>query len=707
MLKYSSWIASEADFGDVCPEFFKAVSVKKGLKKASLSLTSTGVYVAEINGERVSYLFAPGCTDYITRLQYQTYDVTTLLKEGENSLSVLVGNGWFRGGITRGYGRLITCDKAIIAELILEYENDIEVVRSDLSWQVKKSEVLFSDMYNGEIFDANAECDLEPVKFVAYNKAVLIPQEGEEISEQEKFAPVSEFVTPKGERVLDFGQEITGYVQIDVTAEKGDEISLSFAEVMDKEGNFYTENYRDAKCIYKYICKDGTQSYKPLTVFYGFRYIRVDNAPENTKFTAIVVHSDMKRTGYLATSHKKVNQLFSNILWGQKGNFLDIPTDCPQRDERLGWTGDAEVFAKTSAYQYDVKKFFTKWLNDMAEEQRNDGAIPATVPNFVWQNKISSGAFSAAWGDAAVICPWVLYEMYGDKELLKKHFPMMEKWVNYMQDTTYERDLWVGHGGLGDWLGLDAKEGSYKGSSDFDFISSAYYKYDLTILAKASKILDNGKAEFYERLAKRSKDAFIKRFTECKTQTECVLMLHFDLTDDKPKIAKQLAQMIKDNGDRLTTGFVGTPYLLFALSENGYTDLAYTLLLQEKFPSWLFSVNQGATTIWEHWDGIKEDGTFWSKDMNSFNHYAYGSVAEWVYAVAAGIKISDEGIEIAPNPDKRLGDLRAEFHSVYGVIKSAWKFEGDDVRYEIEIPVDCDITIDGVTEHKSAGRYAF
>lgn len=705
MLKYSSWIASQEDFGDVCPEFFKAVSVKNGLKKASLSLTSTGVYVAEINGERVSYLFAPGCTDYITRLQYQTYDVTALLKEGENSLSVLVGNGWFRGGIARGYGTAIGSDKAIIAELILEYEAEIEVLRSDLNWQVKKSKVLFSDIYDGEIFDANAECDLEPVKFVPYNKAILIPQEGEEIKEQERFMVASEFVTPKGERVLDFGQEITGYIEIETDAKKGEEINLSFAEVMDKDGNFYTENYRDAKCIYKYICKDGSQSYKPLTVFYGFRYVRVDNAPQNTKFTAIVVHSDMKRTGYLATSHKKVNQLFSNILWGQKGNFLDIPTDCPQRNERLGWTGDAQVFCKTAAYQYDVKKFFTKWLNDMAEEQRNDGAIPATVPNYICQNKINSATLSAAWGDAAVICPWVLFEMYGDKELLQKQFPMMEKWVSYMQSTTYERDLWVGHGGLGDWLGLDAEEGSYKGATDFDFISSAYYKYDLTILAKASKILDNGKAEFYERLAKRSRDAFIKRFSECKTQTECVLMLHFDLTDDKQKIANQLATMIKENGNCLTTGFVGTPYLLFALSENGYTDLAYTLLMQEKFPSWLFSVNQGATTIWEHWDGIKEDGTFWSKDMNSFNHYAYGSVAEWVYAVAAGIQISEKGIEIAPNPDKRLGDLSAEFHSVYGVIKSAWKFEGDDVRYEIEIPADCKVTVNGKTEYKKAGKY--
>ncbi|MBR3942671.1 MAG: family 78 glycoside hydrolase catalytic domain [Clostridia bacterium] len=707
MLRDSIWIAASEEFGDVCPEFLKKVSVRNGLKKASLSLTSTGVYVAEMNGERVSYILAPGCTDYITRLQYQTYDVTSLLKEGENTLSVLVGNGWFRGGITRGYERLIGCEKAILAELVLEYEDETEVLRSDKSWQVKKSKVLFSDIYDGEIFDANAEADAESVKQVPYNKAILIPQEGEEIKEQERFEVISEFVTPKGERVLDFGQEITGYIAIETDAKKGEEINLSFAEVMDKDGNFYTENYRDAKCMYLYICKDGQQSYKPLTVFYGFRYVRVNNAPKNTKFTAIVVHSELKRTGKLFTSHEKVNQLFSNILWGQKGNFLDIPTDCPQRNERLGWTGDAQVFCKTAAYQYDIKKFFTKWLNDMAVEQRNDGAIPATVPNYICQNKINSATLSAAWGDAAVICPWVLYEMYGDKELLKKHFPMMEKWVSYMQDTTCEADLWVGHGGLGDWLGLDAEEGSYKGATDFDFISSAYYNYDLNILAKASKILDNGKGEFYEKLAKRSRDAFIKRFVECKTQTECVLALHFDLTDDKQKIANQLATMIKDNGNCLTTGFVGTPYLLFALSENGYTDLAYTLLLQEKFPSWLFSVNQGATTIWEHWDGIKADGSFWSKDMNSFNHYAYGSVAEWVYAVAAGILVTEKGIEICPNPDKRLGDLSAAFCSAYGLIKSAWHFDGEKAVYEIEIPIDCYVTINGKREWKEKGKYTF
>ncbi|MBQ2968270.1 MAG: family 78 glycoside hydrolase catalytic domain [Clostridia bacterium] len=708
MLKDSLWIVPQSNFEGICPEYLKSITVKKGLQSASLTLTCLGVYEAKINDARVSeYVLAPGCTDFITRLQYQTYDVTHLLKAGENTLSVLVGNGWFRGGITRSYQSQIQSQPSLIAELILEYETETERIGTDLSWQVKKSKVLFSDIYDGEIFDANFESEPEAVQHACYNKAILIPQEGEEIKEQERFKPIATFVTPKGERVLDFGQEITGYIGLETNAKNGEEISLSFAEVLDKDGNFYTENYRDAKCIYKYICKDGKQSYKPKTVFYGFRYVRVDSAPEQTKFTAIVVHSELKRTGYIATSHEKVNQLFSNILWGQKGNFLDIPTDCPQRNERLGWTGDAQVFIKTASYQYDVKKFFTKWLNDMQAEQRNDGAVPDTVPNFVVQNKINADFLSPAWGDAAVICPWVLYEMYGDKDLLQKHFPMMEKWISYMESTSREQNLWVGHSGHGDWLGLDNEEGSYKGATDEDLIASAYLKYCADLVAKSAKVLQNGKYDFYAQKAENVRKAFIKRFPVFKTQTECVLALHFDLTDHKKQIADQLAEMIKQNGNRLTTGFVGTPYLLFALSENGYTELAYTLLLQEKFPSWLFSVNQGATTIWEHWDSKKEDGTFWSKDMNSFNHYAYGSVLEWVYAVSAGIRVSEKGIEIAPKPDKQLGDLNAEFHSMYGLIKSAWQYEGERVHYEIEIPIDCYVTIDGKTEWKKAGKYRF
>jgi len=706
MLKDAMWITSEQDYGQVCPEFLKKIYVSNGLRKAEFSITASGVYEATVNEKRVgNFVMAPGWTNYERRLQYQTYDISTLLHEGENDLTVLVGNGWHRGQIPRGKERTIKTSPNIIAEIVLQYEDNKEIIFTDLSWRVRRSKVLFSDIYDGEIYDANAIDEPGNVKYVMNSKAGLIPTEGEIVCEQETLHPERDFVTPKGERVIDFGQELTGYIEIKTDAKKGEEVLLSFAEVLDSEGNFYNENYRSAKCIYNYKCKDGLQSYKPHTTFYGFRYIRVDKAPENTVFVAKVIHSDMKRTGYLKTDHKKLNKLFENIIWGQKCNFLDVPTDCPQRDERLGWTGDAQVFARTAMYQYDVKKFFAKWLEDVRTEQRYDGRIPNTVPNAFGAHAFANDA-SPAWGDAAVIIPWTLYEMYGDKELLRRHFPMMQGWISYIEGTTSEKDLWIGHGGFGDWLGLDADENTYTGKSDKDFIASAYYKYSASLVAKAAAVLGKD-AEYYNNKVKRIRKAFINRFAKCSTQTEYALALHFDLTDNKGEYAANLAEMIKENGNRLTTGFVGTPYLLFALSDNGYYDVAYSLLLQDKYPSWLYSVNRGATTVWEHWDSSKEDGTFWSADMNSFNHYAYGSVAEWVFSRAAGIRITEAGVEVCPVPDKRVGSLSAEFNSIYGIIKSSWYYEEDKEIYEIEIPVACKVTINGITEVKAAGRYSY
>ena len=707
MIKNAMWITPAKDFEGVCPCFEKKVIIESGFEKAELFVTANGVYEGFVNGERIGNFFmAPGWTNYEKRLQYQQYDITEMLKCGEALFQFTVGNGWYRGEIVRAKKRNIDTTPNLLAMIVLKYNDKTEYIPTDLSWTAKQSKILFSDIYDGEIYDANFEGETVNVKRASANKTVLIPQEGEIVCEHERFLPVLEFVTPKGERVIDFGQEITGYPEIKTYAKKGEEICLSFAEVLDKDGNFYNENYRDAKCIYRYICKDGEQTYKPHTTFYGFRYIRIDKAPENTEFTAVVVHSDLKRTGYLKTSNEKLNRLFLNIVWGQKGNFLDVPTDCPQRNERLGWTGDAEVFIKTAAYQFDVKKFFDKWLSDMASEQRSDGHIPDTVPDALFCGSLNANMTSPAWGDAATVCPWALYEIYRDKEMLKKFFPMMEGWVSYIENNTDDKHLWTGHGCLGDWLGLDAEEGSYKGKSRFDFIESAYYKYSSYLLWQAAEILGLDTEAYKERVTK-AREAFIKRFPNCETQTEYALALHFDLTDKKDEFAYNLNQMIKDNGNRLTTGFVGTPYLLFALSENGYIDTAYSLLLQNKFPSWLYSVEQGATTIWEHWDGKKEDGSFWSKDMNSFNHYAYGSVAEWVFSVAAGIVMDKNGLSVSPNPDKRLPDLSAEFDSVYGKVVSKWHHEGEKTVYEIEIPVSCPVTICGKTEILEKGKYRF
>ena len=500
-------------------------------------------------------------------------------------------------------------------------------------------------------------------------------------------------------------------MEIALDGVKGEAVELSHAEVLDKNGNFYTENYRSAKAKYLYFCRDGAQRYKPKLTFYGFRYIRVDRfpggaetaAPEN--FTAIAVHSDMKRTGYLSCSDPLLNKLFENVIWGQKGNFLDVPTDCPQRDERLGWTGDAQVFIRTACLNFDAERFFTKWLADLAADQREDGAVGHVIPNVLHQ----SG--SAAWDDAATICPWAVYLAYGDPNILRAQFASMKKWVDYITAHTTTKDLWTGGEHYGDWPGLDAPSGSYKGSSREDLIASAFYAHSTALVIKAGRVLGQD-ISAYEALYERIVRAFRQAYPVYQTQTECTLAIYFALAKDTQKTTDQLAQMIRSCGTKLQTGFVGTPYLLHALSAHGYTELAYDLLLRREYPSWLYPVTKGATTIWEHWDGQMENGDFWSSDMNSFNHYAYGAVADWVYTVAAGIQTVEEkpgyaAVRIVPQPDKRLDWLEGRLETRHGYVFSRWTRQEGMWRFDIETPVEAEITVDGKKEIYPRVKYTF
>lgn len=628
-----------------------------------------------------------------------------MLKE-ENTLSIALGKGWYRGRISAKDKEINKTDGAVIAEVVISYsDGSSESVITDNSWTVSTSSILSSDIYDGEIYDATTQIKALGNAVINNNipKSTLMEQEGEIVKEQEKIKPVKMFTTPKGECVIDFGQNISGYISIDITAKEGDKIVLSHAEVLDNDGNFYNENYRSAKAKLEYTCRDGHQVYKPHFTFYGFQYIRLDECPNEISpdnFTAIALYSDMKRTGHIKTGNEKVNKLFENTLWSQRDNFIDIPTDCPQRDERMGWTGDAQVFAKTACYNYDVKRFFEKWLADVRAEQRENGSVPDTVPNF-WLLSRSS----TAWGDAITVIPWQLYLMYGDKKDLEVNFDAMKRWVDFMTNDSLDKYLWtcpddsdkMWRKHYGDWLALDAPSGSYRGITSDNFIASAFYAYSTEILINAGKVIGKDMSE-YEELHKNIVSTFKKTFNKYTTQTECVLALYFNLTDNREETAKQLNDMIVANGNKLQTGFVGTPYLLHALSENGYAETAYSLLLQEEYPSWLYEVNHGATTVWEHWDGIRDDGTFWSTDMNSYNHYAYGSVVDWLYSVAAGIKPDKAGFEsviIAPVPDKRLGSINVSLETKYGTIKSEWHYEGDTVCYEITTPVKATIIIDG------------
>ncbi|MBO5197097.1 MAG: family 78 glycoside hydrolase catalytic domain [Lachnospiraceae bacterium] len=712
----AKWIKPAMEMEEACPVFTKEWSTDKPIKEAKLFVTALGVYEAELNGKRVGdFIMAPGWTEYFERLQYQEYDVTELLQE-QNVLTVTVGRGWYRGRIgtiSRKQKKLRENPPGLLAELVLVYQDESEErIGTDTSWQSAQSRVRLSEIYDGETYDACYEPE-EALPAVIFDGPwnTLIAQQGPKVIEQERIAAARIFTTPKGETVVDFGQEITGYVEITVRANAGEIVELSHAEVMDKEGNFYTENYRSAKAKYIYICRDGVQSYKPKLTFYGFRYIRIDQFPGGVtaakplNFTAIVVHSDMKRTGYFRSSNPLLNRLFDNVIWGQKGNFLDVPTDCPQRDERLGWLGDAQVFAKTACLNYDAEQFFTKWLADMAVDQSEDGNVGIIIPAAWYDPKPS-----AAWGDAATICPWEVYMTYGNPAILQAQFVCMRKWVDFITGYTTTPYLWTGGEHYGDWLGLDAPSGSYKGSSRDDFIASAFYAYSTSLVIKAGHVLGKDVSE-YEALYEAIKKAFQEAYPVYETQTECVLAVHFRLAPDCQAAAKQLAEMVKRDG-HLMTGFVGTPYLLHALSDFGYTELAYELLLREEYPSWLYSVTKGATTIWEHWDGIMENGDFWSSNMNSFNHYAYGAVADWLYTVAAGIKPVEEApgyakVRIAPTPDKRLGWLKVSFESRHGVIRSSWTKADGLWKYEIETPVEAVIVIAGKEHRVNAGRYTF
>ena len=713
---HANWIRPAKSYGSVCPTFRKTFFCPENVVSAALRITAMGVYEASLNGSRVGdFILAPGWTVYQKRLQVQQYELR--IRPGqENELTVLVGKGWYRGrlaGWLPGQNSSAALPAALTAELTLRYpDGHTDTICTDASWQTAESAVRFSELYDGETYDAAFEPSVwTPAMIYDGPTDTLIEQQGEPVREQERIAPARIFKTPVGEIVVDFGQNLTGYVEIALDGVKGEAVELSHAEVLDKNGNFYTENYRSAKAKYLYFCKDGAQRYKPKLTFYGFRYIRVDRFPcgaehaAQENFTAIAVHSDMKRTGYLSCSDPLLNKLFENVIWGQKSNFLDVPTDCPQRDERLGWTGDAQVFIRTACLNFDAERFFTKWLADLAADQREDGAVGHVIPNVLHQ----SG--SAAWDDAATICPWAVYLAYGDPNILRAQFASMKKWVDYITAHTTTKDLWTGGEHYGDWLGLDAPSGSYKGSSREDLIASAFYAHSTALVIKAGRVLGQD-ISAYEALYKRIVRAFRQAYPVYQTQTECTLAVYFALAEDTQKTTDQLAQMIRSCGTKLQTGFVGTPYLLHALSAHGYTELAYDLLLRREYPSWLYPVTKGATTIWEHWDGQMENGDFWSSDMNSFNHYAYGAVADWVYTVAAGIQTVEEkpgyaAVRIAPQPDKRLDWLEASVETRHGLVRSRWEKQRDMWRYEIETPVEAEVVIDGRKTFCRPGRYIF
>ncbi len=716
MLK-ANWIEPLNNEWEISPIFKKEFNVEKNIKKATLKVSAKGVYEAFLNEKRVGdFILAPGWTSYRKRIQVQEYDITDMLSE-ENCITIQLAKGWYNSKIARVQP---TIPNAVIAEITIEYtDGDTDTIETDESWLVAQSGLKFCCIYDGMIYDANVKPEFNENAVISKvnDLSLLIEQQGEYILEKERVTVKEIIITPKGETVLDFGQNLVGYPEIKVNGKKGDKISFSFGEILDNDGNFYNENYRDAKCLYEYTCRDGIQTFKPTLTFYGFRYLRVDSFPYEIKpdsVTAVVVYSDLTQTGKIRTSDTMLNQLFSNILWGQKGNYLDVPTDCPQRNERLGWAGDAQVFIKAASYNFDVRKFFKKWLGDMKIDQAEHGGIPRVIPN-VFHSSVDSNEFemySAAWADAVCIIPWELYLAYGDKSFLENMYSAMKKWIGYITDTTQKEGLWIGGNHFGDWLELKAKYGECKGETRDDLVASAFYAYSCWLVCKAGKVLCED-VSYYEELHKKIVKAFKEEFKDdFRTQTEHILPLHFGLCTDPQKTAKELVDMIHSDGDKLQTGFVGTPYILHVLSRYGYTELAYKLLLRREYPSWLYPITKGATTMWEHWDGIKPDGSIWPANMNSYNHYAYGAVADWMYSVCGGIKPIETAagykeLSYIPTATDMLDFFEAEYDSVNGKIISKWWHENGKIVYELTTPVPTTAIIDGKAYTLFPGTHTF
>ena len=735
----------------------KAFTLKGKVKEAYACTTALGLYNFYINGKKVGTdELTPGWTSYLKHLCYQTYDVTEYLKEGENAMGAMLAAGWFKGkmgfdGLVRRrnhYGK----NAAFLAQVTVRYEDGSqEILVTDTSWTGADSPVVFAEIYDGEIYDARKEIEgwaeagtpggeWRPVRTVDYDMSVLAGQGSGKVAEMDEVKPKRIFKTPEGDTVIDFGQNMTGHICVTAEGKAGDVIELDCFEVLDAAGNVYIDNLRGAKEALTYtFAKNGKITYEPHFTFMGFQYAKIvsfPGEPQLSNFTAYTTHSKMERTGFLECSNQDINQLAHNILWGLKGNFVDVPTDCPQRDERLGWTGDAQIFCRTACFLMNTYNFYRKWLKDVEADQTPEGGVAHVVPDIISGNEgdnwlLMQGTHSAAaWADVAVINPWTMYLTFGDKEILKEQYESMKGWINFMKNHA-EDYIWNYKLQFGDWVALDAEEGSYFGATPNDLTCTAYFAYSTGLFVKIAKLLGNEEdvkeySDLYDKIVDKFQRTFFDEKGEmtAQTQTAHIVALYFGLTPEKYKeqtINGLLRLLDKENG-HLVTGFVGTPYFCHALSQNGHVKEAYDLLLKDDFPSWLYQVKRGATTVWEHWDGLKPDGTMWSADMNSFNHYAYGAIGEWLVRVAAGIEADEErpGYKhsvIFPRLGGGLTWLKGEYDSVYGPVKSFWEDKGDTAVLHVSVPVNTTATIcldgakavkdaDGPIFHKEEGYMA-
>ena len=683
----------------------KSFSIAKTVRAARIYSTALGTYQLYLNGKRVGdEILAPGWTDYRKRIAYQVYDVTAQVRPGANAIGAMLAGGWYADGLGWLQNRYNFGPPPIriLAQLEVEFTDGTrESVITDESWKATPSAILTSDIYNGESYDAQREkrgwddakfsdADWGPVAIVAAPKAPLVAQDYPPIRAHETLSAKTVTNPTPGAYVFDLGQNMVGWARLRVSGKKGTKVRLRFGEVLKPNGELYTENLRTAEATDTYVLRgEGAEVFEPHFTFHGFRYVEVTGypgAPAREAVEGVVFYTSAPFTIKFGTGNPMVNQLWNNILWGQRGNFLSVPTDCPQRDERLGWMGDAEVFWRTASFNANLAAFSHKFTADIRDAQSAAGAFTDVSPRVG-----PTGESVAGWADAGVIIPWTAYVQYGDKRILEENWEAMEKWMEHLESSN-PNYLWLKARGndYGDWLAIGSE-------TPKDLIATAYWAYDASLMKRMAQVLGRSTdADKYGQVFEKVRNAFDQAFVKADgtvgsgSQTSDVLALHMDLLpeDTRAVTAQKLVDDIKAHDWHLTTGFLGTPYILLELSKSGHSDVAYRLLLQKTYPSWGYMIDHGATTMWERWNGDQKLG---DPSMNSFNHYAYGAVAEWLYRNVAGIdeEAADPGfhhVVLHPQFSAELGQAEASYESAYGPIGSQWKVAGKTITWNVTIP---------------------
>lgn len=699
------WITPDAA-KEIQMVLFYDFHVLKPVRRARAYVTGLGLYELYLDSQKLGdeYML-PGFCDYDSWIQYQTFELD--LRVGIRRFEIVLGDGWYKGW----YGLRKFCENygdrlAALAEIRIEYEDGTEdIIGTDESWKARRSRIVYSGIYPGEVYDASLDVsEIYSVKTIDLGYERLHPRLSLPVKVHERIHPAAAIHSPRGETILDMGQNLSGWISFKCSAAEGTKIHLQTGEIL-QDGCFYNDNLRTAKSEFTYISDGKERWVRQHFTFFGFRYVKVEGwegIPDPADFEALALYSDMEELGDIETSDPLVNQLVKNARWGMKGNFLDIPTDCPQRDERYGWTGDAQIFSGTASFFMDTCAFYTKYARDIAcEQEKLGGSVPDTVPT-----ANNPGDASAAWGDAAVIIPWTVYLHFGDKGILRRQYLSMKGWVDYIYRED-EKDggqrLWLQGSHYGDWLALDGYvPGGVYGRTDPGLIASAYYYYSARIVSKTAKILGYGEdSSFYHMLAQEIKAAYAREYftpagnIAVDTTTACVISLFMDLVPEsaKDRVRKKLFNHLKKNHYHLDTGFVGTPYLCRVLSENGMNGLAYHLLLEKGYPGWLYEVLMGATTVWERWDSVKPDGKISGTEMNSLNHYSYGSIVEWMFREMAGIQPKEDSpgfkhFRIAPKPDWQIRSAKGKLCSAAGEIVSSWEIRNGKLHFAFCVPFD-------------------